>query len=170
MLGDVLYPLNRLKKIHPEIYERNLKRYAGRDHLRKAKIPQLNCLWNDVLHCSPIDLKILYRALLHAGIDPAPLEYFSIPLARIEAGAAVIYKFSAESPGIGEAPSESDFQSFDHAQFRAPERVPSAASDYYARSAKQKSGFPYLFHGIPHILVKQSMPVAGLEVLNWSDT
>ena len=52
MSGNILYPLNVMEKINPEIYEKAVKKYEGREYLMREVIPWLNCLWNDVLHFS----------------------------------------------------------------------------------------------------------------------
>ncbi|MBK8551651.1 MAG: hypothetical protein IPL53_11555 [Ignavibacteria bacterium] len=53
--GNVLYPLNTLKEIHPDLYEQQASKYAGREHITCQIIPILNCLWNDVLHFSAVN-------------------------------------------------------------------------------------------------------------------
>ncbi len=54
MHGATLVPLNLLKSMHLETYEQEAKRYTGREKLMKRVIPILDCLWNDVIHLSPI--------------------------------------------------------------------------------------------------------------------
>ena len=43
-----------MKDQHPAVYEEHVKKYKGRERLLRREIPLLNCLWNDVLHISPI--------------------------------------------------------------------------------------------------------------------
>lgn len=40
MRGDVLYPLNTLKTLHPDLYEFHVGKYAGREYLMDQKIPR----------------------------------------------------------------------------------------------------------------------------------
>ena len=55
--GSILYPLNTLKGKHPDIYEQQVSKYVGREHIKEQRIPILDCLWNDVLHFSAVNPK-----------------------------------------------------------------------------------------------------------------
>jgi len=55
--GHILYPLNQLKSIYPSLYDTKATTYQGREAVMQARIPLLNCLWNDVPH-------ILYQGRL----------------------------------------------------------------------------------------------------------
>ena len=68
--GNILYPLNSLKEIYPDIFQARLKNYAGRESIMQHWIPTLNCLWNDVLQFSAVDPKEVKQALIEAGRDP----------------------------------------------------------------------------------------------------
>jgi len=46
--GNILYPLNILKDKCPEVYEKEVSKYVGREHVKENRIPAFNCLWNDV--------------------------------------------------------------------------------------------------------------------------
>ena len=67
MKGDILYPLNKLRDVYPEVYELQVKKYAGREQLLKHRIPILNCLWNDVLHFSAVNPVEIKKSLMDAG-------------------------------------------------------------------------------------------------------
>ncbi len=54
MIEDVLYPLNTLRELYPLIYGREMIKYQDHPHcqdLQARRIPKLNCLWHDVVHC-----------------------------------------------------------------------------------------------------------------------
>lgn len=73
MVGNHLVPLNHIKEIHPQIYEKELAKYddhPGRQKLPKTNIPKLNCLWNDVVQFCPIHPNKLYKGWLHIGKTP----------------------------------------------------------------------------------------------------
>lgn len=55
-VGNVLFSLNRLKDTLPETYATQVGKYAGREKILERRIPKLDCLWNDVLHCSSLSL------------------------------------------------------------------------------------------------------------------
>jgi len=60
---ETLYPLNQLKTVKPNIYEKAVQKYKGREILLKREIALLNCLWNDVLHFSPVPPSNIFAAL-----------------------------------------------------------------------------------------------------------
>ena len=55
--GNILYPLNALTEKHPEIFEQQVSKYVGREHITQQRIPVIDCLWNDVLHFSAVNPK-----------------------------------------------------------------------------------------------------------------
>ena len=86
--GKILYPLNQLKEHYPKLYNEELSKYKGREHILKDKIPILNCLWGEVLHFSIVNPSNIYSALREAGskiqgktkwykIDPKKLQFGS---------------------------------------------------------------------------------------------
>ena len=50
MRGDVLYPLNTLRGLYPDVFERERGKYAGREALLELRIPILDVLCNNALH------------------------------------------------------------------------------------------------------------------------
>lgn len=63
MRGDVLYPLNAMKDIYPDIYEKQIAKYddhPSRKKLPLRRIPKLDCLWNDVIQCAPVHPHLIY--------------------------------------------------------------------------------------------------------------
>lgn len=51
---DAIAITNVLKDTKPAIYTAQSKKYLGRERILGAKIPPLNCLWNDVLHFTAV--------------------------------------------------------------------------------------------------------------------
>ena len=66
MRGNVLYPLNQLKEVYPELYKEQVEKYNGREWVRKGQILPLNCMWGDVLHLSAVHPAEIQKALLEA--------------------------------------------------------------------------------------------------------
>ena len=62
--GDVLYPLNVLERINKPAFELHSKKYVGREGLKGIEIPLIKCLWNDVIHLCPVDIKFILNALV----------------------------------------------------------------------------------------------------------
>lgn len=84
MIGTSLLPLNELRTRHPDIYESEIAKYNDRSGLPQTHIPLLNCLWNNVIHCSPIHPHLLYRAWRDAGkAHPSEAGFYRIPIERV---------------------------------------------------------------------------------------
>ena len=52
--GDLLLPLNEIRKEDEELYQSHGKKYKGREALMECNIPRLNCKWNDVIFLLPV--------------------------------------------------------------------------------------------------------------------
>src|SRR6478752_8928342 len=92
MVGEVIFPLNRLAAVAPDVYEYQRAKYAGREAVLDYRIPGTDLLFNDTVHCAPIHPHHLYRARQAAGLTvesrPQPPAIMSglayeIPLERI---------------------------------------------------------------------------------------
>jgi hypothetical protein len=62
LIGSTLYPLNDLRESHPDIHAREIATYddhPSRITLPRTTIDALDCLWNHVLHASPIQPNLL---------------------------------------------------------------------------------------------------------------
>jgi hypothetical protein len=68
MVGNILFPLNRLKDAHPDLYLNQIKKYENRSWILNKQIPSLNCLWNDVLHLSPVNPQIILDSWKKEGL------------------------------------------------------------------------------------------------------
>jgi len=76
MKGKILYPLNVLKKKYPTLYKKEVQKYDGRKKVLQGKIPSpFNCLWNDVLHFSPVEPSKVMNALKKEGFPLATLKW-----------------------------------------------------------------------------------------------
>jgi hypothetical protein len=171
--GSTLYPLNQLREVHPNLYERLQKNYATRRDIAALRIPPLgSCLWNDVLFFSPVHPADHEAALKAAGhwLPPEWRRYFRIDANLIHSADAVIYEsrtiFWSGAFDIGEASAilGSECRPF-HPRSLAPyTHVPARASDYYA-TVPPGTRFPLFLH-MPHILYKRRIDLSlpGIEV------
>ncbi len=159
MSGNILYPLNVMEKINPEIYEAAVKKYQGREYLLQEIIPFLNCLWNDVLHFSAVHPTKIKEALLKLG-HPFRENFFEVPLEIIDSHRAVIYLYRREDNKI----EPDEFKPFDPKLVADLAELSENATDYYAKavSAGQKV-LP--FHGVAHILYRGSLDVSDLKII-----
>jgi hypothetical protein len=159
-VGDAIYPLNRLKQTQPALYEQQVRKYEGREWLLERRVDLLDCLWNDVVHTSPVHPQQVYEALMQAGWDKRfPASWYRIDVAALG--------FSADNTVIyhsGSQPSEARFEPFTVEKLAAMTAMPDATLAYYQEQiaiGKQ----PLLFHCVPHILHCGALPIAALELI-----
>src|SRR4051812_37580591 len=94
MHGNVLFPLNVLKEIHPDLFQKEALKYVGREYIMEQKIPFLNCLWNDVLHFSAVNPSVLKNNLIEAGrTEPFNAEFFQIDPHLLNPKDTIVYLY-----------------------------------------------------------------------------
>ncbi len=173
MFGNTLYPLNALRETNKDTYEFHISKYKHRNTLMELKIPVLNCLWNGVVHCSPIDLRLIYKALIKAGLHRVrKLEFFKIPVELLKNIEFVKYKFDKEIFDIEEKAyvlSTEDIEPLTIGSYRELNELPNKTIEWYKQCAESSRGVPLLFRYIPHIFVKGNIPTEKVEVCDWSN-
>lgn len=159
MIGTVLYPLNELRIRHPDIYRQEMAKYA--DHPKRVSLPEtvlpkLDCLWNDVLHCSPIHPRRLYEAWRAQGIKSVPDKgFFRIPINRVSHHRVAIMRGR-------------DVEWLDAVDYKEITTVTAETLKWYGKMARQ-GRFGGHFVGVPHVLVEGAIDIEGVEVVRWSD-
>ncbi len=174
MFGNILYPLNTLREINKDIYEFHTSKYIHhRKTLLELKIPVLNCLWIDVLHCSPIDLRIIYKALIRTGHKVRNIEFFKIPIELLKNIKFVKYKFEKEFFDREEKAysvlTAEDIEPLTIGSYRELNELPNKTIEWYKWCAENNKGIPLLFRYIPHIFVKGNIPIKEVDVCDWSN-
>ena len=173
MFGNILYPLNTLREINKDTYEFHASKYMGRETLMEQKIPVLNCLWNDVLHCSPIDLRIIYKALIRTGHKVRNNEFFKIPIVLLKNIKFVKYKFEKElfdrEKKAYSVLTTEDIEPLTIGSYRELNKLPDKTIELYKWCAENNRGIPLLFRYIPHIFVKGNIPIKEVDVSDWSN-
>ena len=155
MQGDTLYPLNTLKDKWPEIYKEEITKYESREPLLARQIPQLKCLWNDVIHLTAVDPKVLYTELKDVGFNPPPRKFYIIDPYDLEPEATIIYL----NQHLKKGPlAEEDVAVYNPASLEQYSHFPTHTKNYYKESFS-KGEKPLLYHGIPHILYKGSINI-----------
>lgn len=165
LTGSVLYPLNTLEQKFPNQYADYAKKYTGREILTRQLIPPLDCLWNDVLHFSPVHLRLIREGLLTAGFEPRPMQWFEAdPIAlAFNQNNTTIYLYTPKDR-LDFTKMANDFQLFDHELLEEFSTLPTATLAYYQES-KKENRFPLLFHRVPHILYRGSLLLQSLRVI-----
>jgi hypothetical protein len=164
MMGEVLYPLNTLRQLHPDIYEREMAQYQdhpSRFDLPRRIIPRLNCLWNDVVQCSPVHPHLVYLALRERGLQVPPERvFFQIPVSTLPDVPIAIVSYPRNPLG------EEQVCLLDRATYRELDALPAKALEWYDHLAQQQRVFG-LFQGIPHVMVQGPIPIAQAHTISW---
>ncbi len=162
--GDILYPLNTLKNIFPDLYEKKVEKYGGREFVMNQKIPGLDCLWNDVLHFSPVSPQDIVDALREAG-DPLDFDptFYEVDPSMLEPEKTIVYLYNnAESD---DKMNPSNFTSYNPADITTYNKLPLITKNYYRQMIIENKK-PLFYHGVPHILYKGTINVSQLKVMN----
>lgn len=166
-VGDRLYPLNNLKAKLPAIYENAVKKYTGREWLLEAKLPTLDCLWNDVLHFSLMHPSVIYKHLLDVGIDYSKREllWFEVPLEHTLQHPCALYRNTRKDRSSRQYP-ESEFEPVTEERVRELSGMPERNLEYYRECVAQKT-YPLMWAFAPHVLVKGEFDVSDYRVFDW---
>lgn len=164
MYGTVLYPLNSVKEEHPDIYEQQVSKYVGREHITQQKIPILDCLWNDVLHFSAVNPKVIKQALIEAGRNPDfTMSYYQVDPKLIEPKNAIVYLYVHADKR--HKMNEENFVPYNPDEVKKFSSMPQATTDYYNEMIGNGER-PLLYHKIPHILYKGTLDITDLPVIS----
>lgn len=162
-VGNDLFPLNRLKDILPETYSAHLAKYVGREKILERQIPKLNCLWNDVLHCSSVNPRILFEHLKSVGLGKyAGSRWYKIPVSALEKHPVAIYQAPTE-PRKDFKLADGDIELFNPKSWKEPSFLSKDAIAYFALCKTEKKPL-FAFQFIPHILILGEINVTGLEI------
>ena len=163
MQGTILYPLNELKSIYPDVYQTEVQKYEGREHIPTQTVFFLNCLWNDVLHLSALHPSEITKAYATLGYEKKTTSYFEIDPHTFEPEKTVVYLYSPRTKGV--QPPENDFVPYNPDAIEQYARFPQETLAYYKEmlSARKK---PLLWHRVPHILYKGAIDTKNLPSIS----
>ena len=161
MVGNILYPLNQLKTLFPDIYEDQVKKYEGRKKLLTTEVSPLNCLWNDVLHFTAVSPQELKNNLAKADIYLDPISWFKIPVSMIDGAESIAFTYRRDQDVL---PNFKEYEIFDPKRMETYRVVPKETIEYYKQ--KNTEGVrPLLFHLVPHVLYRGNIDTDGLEII-----
>lgn len=180
MVGEVLYSLDQLADVHPDLHARQRQKYAGREAVSEFQVPHLDRGFTDTVHCGPIHPYRLYSARWALGHDPPARPqgthfsglFYEIPLERILVHNVAWYTWQTlwinGAPGedVPRTPPRADFEPFEERRYRPLSAVPGAHLDYLQRM-KQRGAPALFFVHIPHVLVAGPIDVSGLDPIPW---
>lgn len=164
MYGTVLYPLNALKEEHPAIYEQQVSKYVGHEHITQQRIPILDCLWNDVLHFSAVNPKEVKQALIDAGRNSDfTMSYYKVDPKLIEPKNAIVYLYAHADNK--DKMNEENFVPYNPNEMEKFSSMPQVTKDYYMEMIG-KGERPLLYHRIAHILYKGTLDTIDLPIIS----
>lgn len=163
MRDATLFPLNRLRDAHPDLYRRARRKYDGREALRELRIPLLDVLWGDAVHLAPVHPFRLAAAWRVTGLSSPAWErsFFRIPVERIVRPA--VWFESGALAADGSLPAEA-VSRFDPTRYRELDGPPAPYLDYLReRQAGGRPPRPFAY--VPHVLVAGPVDVARVDLV-----
>lgn len=167
--GQTLYPLNHLKLVYPDLYEREQAKYRRREAVPGFRIPGTCLTWADVVALSPIHPSRLTAVWSSVGMPTSRLTkqtIFAIPLERVASQQCIWFRNRSSArprsaARVAVEPAQDDYELFDPAKYRELTKVPTSYYEYVW--LQQSLGHrAYLFATIPHIFVAGPIDVSGL--------
>ena len=162
--GHILYPLNQLKNVHPSLYVTKVGSYQNRKAVMQARLPILDCLWNDVIHFSPVHPSKIQQALAEVGFSRKQRHYFEIdPLQKgFNPTNAVIFLHQRVNLDKFQL-HEADFRVFNDAELSSLGEIPATLAYYREMFAQGKRALTYLH--VPHILYQGRLDIRNVKVI-----
>ena len=159
--GSILYSLNRLRVLYPEVYAKARKKYEGREHITEQRIPIFDCWWNDVVFLSPIHPTIINQKREYYGIPRYEKSFFEIPSERLNKKKMMMFRHRPKWL-ISKEPKPSEFvpyQEISREERKNLSNFPEAAEWAMGKFGKES----FLFAYMPHILYLGNIETKGLH-------
>ncbi len=171
MFGETLFPLNQLKDSNPSLYKEHVKKYEGREKLLLRKVPLLDCLWNDVIHLSPINPQIILDIFKEKELVPEirrgeVFETYKIPIQNLNEDQIVCFQSFNFDPNNFD-PSLNKFWKFDRNSYEELKSVPKEQVDVWL-SDKAAGRVLFWYSHTMHILYRGSIDISACEIINCS--
>jgi hypothetical protein len=169
--GTVLYPLNHLATVYPDIYAREAPKYAGREGVMSYRVPHLDAPWADTVNLSTLDPRLLVAARERLGIASSQLlqrRLLRIPIGHLARHRLVRYsgatRWIDSSPGedVPTEPPAHEFEPTDPQTYRETIDVPVTHLEYLTECqavGKRPLGFVH----VPHVLVLGPIDISDLR-------
>jgi hypothetical protein len=147
MRGHVLYPLSRLKSLHPDIYNSENRKYDGREKTREIYIKPLRCYWGDVVFLSPVPTKLIQERQRMKG--ERPLRFYEIETDDLDQKnlAVGLFRFEPFKP--------------DEKHTRPYPKFEGA----FEEALRTGNHPPFLFLGLPHVVYKGEIDISHCHIV-----
>jgi hypothetical protein len=165
MHGRRLVPLSTIKKEWPNLYQKLSAKYIGREFVMECEVFPLSCLWNDVIHFSPVHPLVLDKALRKVGFQYPPLKWFEIDPERLnfsrENACIFLHTFRED---VDPKKNRDDFIPYTTEEAKKLGTVPAETIRYFEECLRADAD-PLLFQWVPHILYKGEIEVDGIKII-----
>lgn len=164
--GTSLIPLNQMD-ISSDLYKYHASKYEGRLELMNTIIPNLNCKWNDVIHFSCIDPRIVANEIkkIKPAIQFRRAKYFKIHIDQItNKYRAVIFINNPEYKNDTFQISKNEVIDLSRETYKEFSLVPQCTIDYWVK-ANQNDQPLLWFAFMPHIFVNEAVDTSEFEVV-----
>lgn len=166
MQGEELLPLNMMDRAG-EIYLGHAKKYEGREELRKAIIPKLNCKWNDVIQFSATHPNIIAKELCNfiEDFQPSRRKIYRMPYSTaINKYRALVFqsRFPKEK---GDYTVYKDEVFYLDDTFLEPTEVPQGTLEFWEKAKRGEVPFLW-FPFVPHVFIHGKVELSDLEEID----
>jgi len=162
MLGTVLHPLNELARVDRSAWERERAKYAGREQVLELRVTPLDCLWNDVLHLSPVHPEDIAAGLRAVGLEPHRRRFFEIDATGLDPSRTVV--FANRRASSSDEIDASQWLPFEPDALPALAGLNEASRRYY-RECAETGTRPLLWGYLPHVFHRGALDIRDLPVL-----
>lgn len=144
----------------PELIDKYLEKYKGREEILERRIPLLDCLWNDVVQFLPFHPQKVFELQVEMGLIPKLPHYkfFEIDLGLLDPKKTVI--FFKDAPGEENVSvkwlGEVDLSSI--------QEVPPATVAYY-RTLVGTGELPFNYQFIPHVVHMGTVDISNAMII-----
>ena len=176
--GTTLLPLDGLRDAYPDLYEREIAKYTGREAVLKFVVPGLGVTWGEAVNLSALNPALLVEERRRLGVPFSNLltrRILRIPLDRIAHQKCVAYcatvHWANTAPNDSTAPQVpplTDFAPFDVPSHREPASVPPKHTEYLLRQ-QLRSEYALGFAFVPHVLVAAPIDISRLQLLQLAE-
>jgi len=163
---------------YPDVYDREIGKWAGRESVLDYVVPHLGVSWGETVNLAALDPVLLVQARLRLGVAFSRLlerKVVRIPVERLAGLPAVVYdsrthwRNSRPGEDVPEVPPADEFSPYNPRTYEELTDVPQAHLEYLVQ--QRESGATALgCVFIRHVLVAGPVDVSGLERTPLSDS
>jgi hypothetical protein len=168
MEGNLLIPLNKLSKTQPKLYDQYIQKYEGREKLLLKSLPILKCLWNDVIHLSPINPQLIIdvwkKEGLVADLDKRePFEVYKIPIQKLSKKKTIYFQ-SLNFDYDHFDPRLNKYSRYIEESYRELSSVPKEQIQVW-KDDKSCGRVLFWYSHILHVLTQDNIDISNCEII-----